>query len=204
MHEGTSRAIAPRMMLQKVASVLSFVLLSACTSTVIGEGTSSGGTGNPDDSSGTTAGGGSSFSQPKDPSGSSEYDALFGAPETTTLTENSLGGLWAGEYGSNDMRLRITASSLTLAIRCTSEPGKPTFGTEIALQASSTSFRILESKDVSSPMGYCSLQARPLTLTRCETDYDSSCFYLSGTTLTFNASSSSFTGSTSDFVKLSD
>lgn len=192
------------MMLQKAVSFVSFVLLAACTSTVTGEGTSSGGTGNPDESSGTVGGGGSSTSQPGDPGGSSEYEAMFGAPETTALTENSLGGLWAGEYASNDMRLRITGSSLTLAIRCTSEPGKPAFGAQIAVQATSTNFRVLESKEASSPNGYCSLQARPATLARCETEYDSNCFFLSGTTLSFNASSSTFTGSYADFVKLSD
>lgn len=160
--------------------------LVGCTSTVTGQGpsSSSGGSGSPSGTSdGTTANGGTDTSAGGDTSGgSSEYDALFGPPESATVTEDTIGGLWAGQTSYDDLRLKFTGSSITIALKCRTG----TIGTKVAAQVSSASIRIVESQQVGNEYESCSIKVRPQSIPRCQSEYDSGCFVLAGTTLRFN------------------
>ena len=184
-------------------------LLFGCTSTVTGTGSSGGGSGTSGASTsgeGTSATGGTngSSSSGDTPAEGNEYEALFGPPESPALTEDSIGGLWAGQTSSNDLRLKITASSITIAMKCRTS----TIGTKIAAQVSGTSIRIVESQQIGAEYDPCSIKVRPLTLPKCESEYDpNSCFFVKGTTLHFS-SAPLFTaggyGPSSELTKLSD
>lgn len=202
---GTPSAVrAPSLLLPLL---FASVFAVGCTSTVTGEGTSSssGGAGTSSGTNdGTTTGGGTS-QQPNGQTApdTSEYDAMFGPPETSALTENAVGGLWAGQAYSNDARFKITASSITVAMKCTGR----TIGTKFAAQVSANSIRIVESQQIGNEYEQCSIKVRPVTIPRCETDYQADCFIVKGTTLTFTGArlfSAGSYGHEAELTKLSD
>lgn len=183
-------------------------LLFGCTSTVTGTGSSSGSSGTsgaPTEQDGTSATGGTNTSSSSGtPPEGNEYDALFGPPESSALTEDSIGGLWAGQTSYDDLRLRFTASSITIAIKCRTG----TIGTKVAAQVSGASIRIVESQQIGNEYESCSIKVRPQSIAKCESEYDSnSCFYVKGTTLLFNGAtlfSSGGYGPSRELTKLSD
>lgn len=202
-----------RSLLLSAALVLPLASLSACTSTVTGNGGSSGGgTGGTDTSAGSggTSPGSSSSSDSNDQgpgpgAETAEYEALFGAPESTSLTEDSVTGLWAGSTYYDDLRLRFGPSSVVIAMKCSS--ASKTVGAKIVAQVTATSLRILESRQVGNEYESCSIKVRPQTIRRCDSYYDSGCFWIEGATLSFNGVALFSTGSSSpnsDFTKLSD
>lgn len=185
---------------------LAVSFLFACTSTVTGTGSSSsGGSGSPSSSEGTATGGGTNTKTPsgETPSDTSEYEALFGPPESTSLTENSIGGLWAGQTSSNDLRLKFTASSITIAMKCRTS----TIGTKIAAQVSGTAIRIVESQQIGAEYDSCSIKVRPLSIPKCESSTTYDCFIVDGSTLYFQGATLFTAGGyspSSGFTKLSD
>ncbi len=182
-------------------------LLFGCSSTVTGTGSSggsSGSSGSPTESDGTSATGGTNTSSSSGtPPETNEYDALFGPPENNALTEGAIGGLWAGQASSNDLRLKITASSITIAMKCRTS----TIGTKVAAQVSGTSIRIVESQQIGNEYDPCSIKLRPLTIAKCGSTGDYSCFDVAGTVLVFQSaplfSAGGYTPD-SQFTKLSD
>lgn len=136
------------------------------------------GTGTPD--AGPTPGPGStSGTPPVAPS----YDALFAAPTTPALTPDSLNGVWAGSgVYAGDLRLKISASSIVIALSCSSQPA---VGLELAARITSSGISLLESKNVS--VGGCRISAAPLDIPRCIVgSADSSgCYEVKGTVLSF-------------------
>jgi hypothetical protein len=166
------------------------VLLAGCTSSVVGEGTV--------DRVGGIA--------PNDDTTRSEtatlYDSLFEAPANATASDG-LVGLWAGSTHGNDVRLQLSASKIIVAMRC---EGQSAVGIEIGAVVSAGSLRILESKTLGDEYDACNLTVRPTTIPRCESQFDTECFVLEGTTLTFEFVSV-FTSQgfpAREFTKLSD
>lgn len=179
--------------------------MTACTSTVTGQGPSSSSSGSTSgDGTMTSAGGTSTEEGSSGSNGSSEYDAMFGPPESSEVTGGSIGGLWAGQTYYNDLRVRIGASSITVAMKCRTG----TIGTKIAAQVSSSSIRILESQQIGAEYSDCTITVRPQTLDSCNNTANGyECFSVSGTTLTFNGVRLFGSGSASHddtFTKLSD
>jgi len=188
------------------------LLLVACSGTAVGTG----GTGGAGD---TSTGGGSSGSSTSsdttsggtsDPAASAvDFDKLFGAPSSTSLTPDSIAGLWAGTVGDSDVRLKVTATSLTVALRCSSS--SRAVGVEVAARIGAEGIRILESKvspnDGSQP--YCRIDVKPVVIPVCTAGtYAYECAGVKGTTLKigpalFTTASSSYR-TESEYTKLSD
>jgi len=185
---------------------------AACTTTVQGTGTSSssGGTSSGSTSGGTTSGGGTTSSGGTNATGgntgatgsssgagAAEFAPLFGAPTSATITGSTLEGLWAGS-ASYDQRVKITKTSITIAQKC----GDEIVGVTVAASVTSTTIRVLESKDGASSY-YCSVSAQPIVIDACADAYDYDCFLLDEGTLEFPATSL-FPGSAYTFLKISD
>jgi hypothetical protein len=158
---------------------------------------------------GTAIDGGKSSALPT----TSEYDVLFTTPASTTVTSTSLDGVWAGAMSNteDDVRLVITPSKITIAVRCNSRlPGhSTTFGLSVNAVTSSTSIRTLESKTASG--GSCSISIRPQTMARCSTGSGSTvCFDLTesgldfGPNPLFSGDGSTSYGPEATFTKLTD
>lgn len=184
---------------------LALGLLTACTASTVGTGSSSGNSGvdsnQPTQSGGTTAQLPSAGDSNVDTGGTSEFDALFDAPSSSSTTD-TVKGLWAGSFGYNraDVRLKIESGRITAAIRCSTGH---TAGVAVTAKASDTSIRVLESK--SSSNGSCTVQFRPVTIEKCATnEYD--CFDLADGTLRFGAAlfEDQVTAPDPSFTKLSD
>lgn len=204
----------PRTVRRLVLALLaSSALALGCTSTVSGTGSSSGSSSpqsgsneqNPTDGT-STAGGGTKTGSGGDGTQSPEFDALFGPPDSSTVT-SSLTGVWAGSESYPDVRLKIEKSAITIAIKCSGQESAT--GVTFAASVTSTSIRVLESKDVGQPYTSCSIQVRPTEVKSCATDSDYECFMLKETTLTFQSShiaaiGGGSTSSNAAFTKLSD
>jgi hypothetical protein len=200
------------------ALVLAALSSSACSGTTIGTGGDGGagaGSQTPAGSGGSSSPGVSGGSTTTDPGASlpSEYDSLFGAPSSTTVSANSIGGLWAGTMSntSDDIRLVIKPSSITMAVRCNSGHGGvgqvTTIGMTVKAVVSATSIRLLESKTIGGPAS-CEIIVHPQTLPRCAAS-TVECFDVVDTTLHFDGYLFSGDGSLSrgpdpSFTKLSD
>lgn len=181
-----------------------------CSGTATGDGGTSGGLG----TSGTSSSsdprgtGGSSDTSPTSPStgtdqASSAYAEMFGPPSTRTTTKDSLPGLWA-DTSTGRYRLRVAADKITAVMQCSTSSYA---GLDLAARVDATSMRVLETKSATSYDGRCMVWARPIEFSRCERDYDSGCFILSGTTLEVHGylfSSTSMSSSDMTFTKLSD
>ena len=159
------------MRLAKPALLLATFALTACSGTVKGTGTS------PD--------GGTSSATPAP----SPYDPLFTTPASVTVTNDALDGVWAGTMAisGDDVRLVITPSAVTIAVRCNSGGTAPvvTIGTTVNAVTSSTSIRTLESKSVVGTAN-CKIVVHPQSYGRCSTgSAGTMCFDLIGTDLDF-------------------
>ena len=125
------------MRLATTALLLGTFALTACGGTVQGTGGSPGGGTKSgfDDGTGTActaAGCDTKASPPSDStptdgtagatSAPSPYDSLFTTPASYTITNTSLDGVWAGSMNVSvdDVRLVITPSAITIAVRCNS------------------------------------------------------------------------------------
>lgn len=153
---GSASPVAPRTRAFHALAASLFLLTFAvegCSSTAVG-------TDAPD-------GGGAATSDP-------QYEALFGPPASTTLTSDSIMGVWA-DTDDGDVRLKISSSSIVIALRC----GNGTVGGEFAARVTSASLKLVESRSVGSG---CSIQVKPLDLPKCTTSHRG-CFSLVGTTL---------------------
>ncbi|MBX3188921.1 MAG: hypothetical protein KF819_18015 [Labilithrix sp.] len=163
-------------MLRRLSLRASFVLgaawisLAGCSGTATGVGT------------GAEVGAGSGEAAP--PSSSNgpvavDFEALFGAPATTSITDDVVTGLWGGNAGPHDVRIKIGTSSMTIAVKCASSGA---VGAELAANVSIDAIRILSSKEVRASQ-QCYFDLRPRTIPRCAPDVDDECFRISGTTL---------------------
>ena len=151
------------------------------------------GTGGPSGSSGSGVNnGGSSGSSGH----ASESEALFKAP-TGTATPDSIFGVWGGTTKDNgvtfDTRMKLSATSATLATRCTlDDTGAVSgiVGVTAAARVSAESLVILESKSDKKDDGVvkCGVNATPREVKRCGADQDRgferNCFRLEGTSFT--------------------
>ncbi len=139
-------------------------------------------------------------------------DALFEAP-TGTATPDSIYGVWGGTLTNNgttfDTRMRLSATSATLATRCTIESGASSavVGVTVAARISAEGFVILESKSDKKDDGTvrCAVNATPKQIKPCTADqpkgFERDCFSLEGTTFTDYGASPL---QKSEFTKLSD
>lgn len=195
----TPRAKAPPMRLTLAALLLGAFALAACSGTVKGTGASPDGgtksgfdTGGAGDCAGfepcdtvSASDGGKSTAAPV----RSEYDALFAAPANPTVTSTSLDGVWAGSMSNtdDDVRVVITPSTITIAVRCNSGHSMgqiTTIGMSVSAVTSSVSIRMLESKSVGTST--CRISVRPVTFSRCSTGSGgTTCFNLTDSGLDF-------------------
>ncbi|MEA2751573.1 MAG: hypothetical protein QOI41_5716 [Myxococcales bacterium] len=218
------------MRLATTALMLAAFALTACSGTTTGTGTGSLPGAGSGSGSGFALDDGGACEEPCDTSGfvsdagtkkpptatSSEYDVLFDAPASTTVTPNSLDGRWAGSMSNtdDDVRVVITPSALTIAVRCNS--GHPigaipttTVGLTVSAVTSSVSIRTLESKSAGTTT--CRISIHPQTMSRCSTGSGSpTCFDLTDTGLDFgpnrlfSGDGTSSSGPYPAFSKLSD
>ena len=145
-------------------------------------------------------------------SAGSAADALFEAP-TGTATPDSIYGVWGGTLKDNgttfDTRMKLSATSATLATRCTLANGASSavVGVTVAARISADGFVILESKSDKKDDGTvrCAVNATPKQIKPCTADepkgFEHDCFLLEGTTFT-DFGSTAF--DKSEFTKLSD
>jgi len=216
------------MRLAMTALFLATFALTACSSTTKGTGTGtlpgsgaqSGFTGAGDggctgfapcDTVSETGADGGKSSAPPVPS---EYDPLFAAPASASVTGNSLDGVWAGSMSNteDDVRIVITPSAITIAVRCNSGHSLgpiTTIGTTVSAVTSSVSIRTLESKSVGTTT--CRIIVHPETLARCSTGSGTTvCFDLVDTALDFgpndlfSGDGTASYGPAPSFSKLSD
>lgn len=202
-----------------LATALATAALPACSGTVKGNGTSpDGGTksgfdtgpGDTVTDTGSTDGGTSSAT----PAAPSPYDPLFTTPASASVTGNSLDGVWAGSMSNtdDDVRLVITPSAITIAVRCNSGHSIgpiTTIGMTVNAVVGSTSIRTLESKSIGTPG--CRIVVHPQSFSRLSTGSGGSPnFDLSGTALDFgpyalfSGDGTSSYGPSPTFSKMSD
>ena len=201
-----------------LATVLATASLPACSGTVKGNGASADGgaksgfaAGPGDTVTDTGTDGGTSSATPAAPS---EYDPLFTTPASASVTGNSLDGVWAGSMSNtdDDVRLVITPSAITIAVRCNSghSVGKiTTIGMTVNAVTSSSSIRTLESKSIGTTG--CRIVVHPQSFARISTGSGASPnFDLSDTSLDFGPYSlfsgdgTSSSGPSPTFSKMSD
>jgi hypothetical protein len=153
---------------------------------------------------GGTGGSGGSSEPAAEEDGPIDYDALFDAPADPTTTDDLVTGLWAGTTYSGEVRLKITASKVVIAMKCGSSPAE---GMDVGAVITSSKMKMLASKSIGT-LGYCGIKVTPVEIPRCVDDYDYECFSISGTTLKF-VGAALFTGGSSSssserYTKLSD
>lgn len=224
-----SRASLREVLLRATASAVRTLPLALILASSLAVGCSGTSVGTPDGSSGTsgttrqpgstdtTVGGGVGTAPPvgsstPSPAGN-PYEALFGKPSTTALTPGMLTGVWAGTMysGGDDVRVKITADAVTIAVRCDTQPA---VGMEVSAVVRATSIRLLESKNAEATvapgiMTLCPIRVRPQTIPSCVQSSTSSCFRVDGDALRFNdvllfTAGSSQYGHSIEFTKLSD
>ena len=116
-------------------------------------------------------------------------------PGTGEVTPDSIYGTWGGVIEDNawtfDTRLRLTATTATIATRCQAPNGKQgaLVGVTVKARVDEEAIAYLESKNDERTLGdiTCRANARPMTIERCATreeGFEQSCFVLDGTTLT--------------------
>jgi hypothetical protein len=182
------------------------IISSALPGCAFGEVTGTGDSRNPDRSSFDTqqpapAGGSTTEPSTSEPAGAS-YDALFDAPENPTATDDVITGLWAGTTSYGEVRLKLSADKVVIAIKCGDSPAT---GMEVGALITSTKLKILASKNVTSGSS-CGIKVTPVEIPRCNySNYD--CFDLDGTMLTFGSTTLFTTNGSSyqsKYTKLSD
>ena len=167
------------------------------------------GTGSSSGSSGSSSGGSSSSGGGSSSGGTGA--ALFDAP-TGAATPDSIFGVWAGTIKGTgvtfDTRMRLAATSATLATRCTLASGASSavVGVTVAARISADGFVILESKSDKQDDGTvkCAVNVTPKQIKPCSAEdkgFEHDCFALEGTTFT-DYGATSF--DKSEFTKLSD
>lgn len=123
--------------------------------------------------------------------GSPDGDALYEAP-SAEATPDVIHGLWGGAANDGgidfDIRIRLTPTQLTEAVRCTrGRDSTPTASVSVKARVSNDEIAVLESKtderrgaDLS-----CKAAPRPASIARCKGDraIERDCFTLSGTSL---------------------
>ena len=164
-----------------------------------------------DGPSGASSGSSSSSSSSSGGAGTAA-DALFEAP-TGVATPDSIYGVWGGTLTDNgttfDTRMKLSATSATLATRCTLASGASSavVGVTVAARISAEGFVILESKSDKKDDGTvrCAVNATPKQIKPCGADqpkgFERDCFVLEGTTFTDYGAT---TFEKSEFTKLSD
>jgi hypothetical protein len=145
---------------------------------------------------GPSKSGSSGSSSSNAPGHSPEGDALFQAP-SGGVTPGTIFGLWGGtiEEGSVtfDSRMKLTATSITLATRCTLTSSGAVSGivsVTAAARVTDDSVVILETKNDAADDGVvrCRVTAAPREMKRCRDDqpsgFEQNCFTVEGTTFT--------------------
>lgn len=192
------------------SSIFSIAFILLLTGCAFGEVTGTGGAGrgasgdgsDVPTSNGGTSGSGDTSQSPADENAPVDYEALFDAPADPTTTDDLVTGIWAGTTYYGEVRLKITASKITIAIKCGTSPAE---GMDVGSVVSANKMRVLASKSVGS-QGYCGLKVTPVEIPRCTSDVYYDCFDVTGTTLRF-AGTTLFTGggsSSEKYTKLSD
>jgi hypothetical protein len=113
--------------------------------------------------------------------GPTDYEALFDAPGDPTTTDDLVTGVWAGKTSYADVRLKLTANRIIVALKC---DGAQATGLEFGAIVTSTQLKVLASKSVDGY--YCGINVSPTVIRRCTTSFAYDCFDVSGTTLRFN------------------
>jgi hypothetical protein len=156
-----------------------------------------------DSNQGTSSGSTATEPAGEQNAGPTDYDALFDAPADPSTTDDLVTGLWAGTTSSGEVRLKLTATKVVIAIKCGDSPAT---GMEVGAVITSSKLKILASKSVSGGSGYCGIKVTPLEIPRCTgTNYD--CFEVSGTKLEFGSTTlftSNGSSYQSSYTKLSD
>jgi hypothetical protein len=134
----------------------------------------------PSDSNPPTSAGGTTPA-PASESGPTDYEALFDAPGDPTTTDDLVTGVWAGKTSYADVRLKLTANRIIVALKC---DGAQATGLEFGAIVTSTQLKVLASKSVDGY--YCGINVSPTVIRRCTTSSAYDCFDVSGTTLRFN------------------
>ena len=151
-----------------------------------------------------TAGCSTSNSGTTNPPGSSaDFEALFAPPAASVVTPNSVTGVWAGTggpHGSLDVRLKISASTLVISMRCKGAPSA--IGVVVAARVTATNIEIVESKS-SGDAAACGIDAKP---TKFDRTNGIGGFDVHDTSLNFEGSLFSANGGESpqQYKKLSD
>ncbi len=164
-----------------------------------------------DGASGSGSSGSSSGTSGGTPGRAAESDALFEAP-TGGATPDSIYGVWGGTLKDGgvtfDTRMKLSATSATLATRCTLASGAASavVGVTVAARISVEGFVILESKSDKKDDGTvkCAVNVTPKQIKPCSADdkgFERDCFVLEGTTFT-DYGATPF--AKSEFTKLSD
>ena len=186
-----------------VLVVLASVLSMACTSSVVGTGEPTPGSGG--DAPRTESNGGPS----SDPSSSDPGDgvpdsiaALFSPPASTSVTPDDISGLWVSTdnswtYDRVEARLKISSSSVIFAAKCKYD--SEIVHVEVTVRASSSKLTLLEAKTARFS-GSCSesIELSAGEWKEC-TLGTSQCFSVRDTALSLYV-----TGLPSTWVKLSD
>lgn len=175
-----------RMSLLAYARFSAFLLLIGCSGIATGTGENGDGGGVGDNGPKT----GFDPTEPTDGTGPGSggspetLDGMFRASASTSVTPDSIYGLWAGSSNGADVRVRLTPTSVKIAKRCWTDDRAS--GGEVSARVSSSSIQVLESKsDIhanSVTRSYCNVDIKPISIPAC-TGGDSSCFSLKGTTL---------------------
>jgi hypothetical protein len=100
-----------------------------------------------------------------------KYDALFGPPRTSTITPDSIDGVWGGTASSSgftfDVRFDVSPDSLEAANRCHfPDNSQLTVGVTVAATSSNTDIKVQESQSASAKAnGFeCRVDASPRDL----------------------------------------
>ncbi|AKV01853.1 hypothetical protein AKJ09_08516 [Labilithrix luteola] len=189
----------PRSLAVFAFAPIAVLLPSACTTSVTGTGTridttADGGPPPSSDSNGTTT----------DDSQPSEYDALFGPPEVSSLTDDSLFGLWAGATLHSEVRVAFARDTIVIAQKCGSAPA---VGLSVAATVTANAIKLLESKSLKNEWEPCSLKVSPIQIPACAAIGDIGCFTLTGSVLDVSGVAlfkSEGYAPNSTFTKLSD
>lgn len=125
--------------------------------------------------------------------GASDGEALFDAP-SGSATPGSIYGVWGGSANDNgitfDMRMKMNASSMTVAARCErSGTSTPVAGVTVKARITDSEIDVLESAQDERKNGdlTCRASPKPGSIPRCgdkDEGFEHDCFTLSGTSLT--------------------
>jgi hypothetical protein len=168
---------------------VSVIALAGCSGSNAAVGNGGGTSAGDGNGGGSGSGGGSSSG-----SGSAVASSLFDTPSSTDATPDQLYGLWGGstktfDEWTFDIRLRLAASDLSVATRCSTPSGDVggLAGVAVKARVNDDEITVLESKKDEKKVGdvTCRANETPGTTVRCEKEdgFQTNCFVLDGDAL---------------------